>query len=63
MSFTCINIATCYRNGVSRSGCYCAVSIAWDKLKSEGEVDVFHAVKTVKTNRPQLVENLVNVYP
>lgn len=52
-----------YRNGVSRVGCYCAISIAWDKLKAEGEVDVFRAVSTIKINRPQLVENLVRFYP
>ena len=40
---------------------YAAISIAWDKLKSEGEVDIFRAVKTIKMNRPDLVENLVGI--
>ncbi len=53
---------TCFRNGVSRCGVYLAVSIAWDKLKSEGDIDVFRAVKTIKMNRPDLVENLVSTH-
>lgn len=56
------------RNGVSRAGVFCAVSMCVDKLRAEGEVDVFNAVRTVMRNRPQLVENLVsisvgNLYP
>ncbi|XP_013394760.1 receptor-type tyrosine-protein phosphatase epsilon isoform X4 [Lingula anatina] len=47
------------KNGVSRCGVFCAISMACEKLKAEGEVDIFKAVKTVKMNRPQLVENLV----
>ena len=46
---------------MSRCGCYCAISHAWEKLKVEGEVDIFRAVKNIKTNRPQLVENLVRI--
>ncbi len=46
---------------MSRCGVFCAVSIAWEKLKSEGEVDIFRAVKTIKMNRPELVENLVSL--
>ena len=45
---------------MSRCGCYCAISIAWDKLKAEGEVDVFRAASTIKINRPTLLENLVS---
>ncbi|KAI0215757.1 Receptor-type tyrosine-protein phosphatase S [Lamellibrachia satsuma] len=53
-------IPTCVisRNGVSRGGCYCVISIAWDKLREEGVVDIFRAVNMVKMNRPQLVDNL-----
>ena len=47
---------------MSRCGCYCVISIAWDKLREEGSVDVFHAVKMVKMNRPQLVDNLVGLH-
>ena len=54
------DVAGCYcRNGVSRCGCYCVISIAWDKLREEGVIDIFRAVNMVKMNRPQLVDNLV----
>ena len=58
---TNIHIYPMCRNGVSRCGCYCAISTTWDKLRAEGEVDIFRAVKTIKMNRPQLVENLVSI--
>lgn len=48
------------RDGISRCGIYCTASIAWDKLKAEGEVDIFTSVKVVKTNRPVLVPNMVS---
>ncbi|XP_074641310.1 uncharacterized protein LOC141899056 [Tubulanus polymorphus] len=47
------------KNGVSRCGIYCALNIAFDKMRAEGEVDIFKAVRTVKSNRYHLVENLV----
>ena len=49
------------RNGVRRCGCYCVISLAWEKLREEGVIDVFHSVKMVKMNRPQLVANVVGV--
>ncbi|ELT89482.1 hypothetical protein CAPTEDRAFT_136827, partial [Capitella teleta] len=53
-------IPTCVlsRDGISRCGIYLTASIAWEKLKAEGEIDVFNAVKVVKTNRPALIPNL-----
>lgn len=48
------------RNGVSRAGVYCATSICTDQIRKSAEVDVFNAVRTVKQNRPQLVENVVS---
>lgn len=41
-------------------GSYCAISIVWDKLKCEGEVDLFSAMRTVKMNRPQLISSMVS---
>lgn len=54
----CLNTGYC-RNGVSRAGVFCALSICVEQHKVEAEVDVFNAVKRVKRNRPQLVENIV----
>jgi len=44
-----------YRDGVSRCGIYCVVSMTWDKLVYERQADVFQTVLSVKRNRPQLV--------
>lgn len=45
-------------NGRSRTGVYCAASIAIEQAIEHEEVDVFTAVKTVRRHRPQLVENI-----
>ncbi|PAA69872.1 hypothetical protein BOX15_Mlig005009g1, partial [Macrostomum lignano] len=44
-------------NGVSRCGPFCVLHMTMDKLRFEGEIDIFRAVEKVKRNRPQLVEN------
>lgn len=49
-----------FRDGITRCGIYLTASIAWEKLKAEGEIDIFNTVKVVKTNRPPLVPNLVS---
>jgi len=48
------------RDGVSRCGLYCVVSVMWDKLGSERHVDIFQTVLAVKRNRPQLVSDKVH---
>lgn len=48
-----------HRNGRSRVGVYCAANVAIEQVVQHGEVDVFQAVKTVRRNRPKLVENEV----
>ncbi|RWS25062.1 receptor-type tyrosine-protein phosphatase kappa-like protein [Leptotrombidium deliense] len=45
-------------NGQSRAGVYCAANVAIEQVIKYGEIDVFSAVKTVRKNRPQLVENM-----
>ncbi|CAH1773965.1 unnamed protein product [Owenia fusiformis] len=47
------------KNGVNRCGVFCALNIACDKLNTEGEIDIFKAVKCVKMNRPQLVDSMM----
>ena len=52
------------RDGFSKAGVYCTLSICCEQLESEREVDVFNAVRLVKQNRPQLVPTLVSMlYP
>ncbi|KAL5022618.1 hypothetical protein ScPMuIL_001773 [Solemya velum] len=47
------------KDGSSRCGVYCVINICCEQLKSEGEVDVFSAVRTVKKNRKELVPNIM----
>uniref|UniRef100_A0A0L8G606 Protein-tyrosine-phosphatase n=1 Tax=Octopus bimaculoides TaxID=37653 RepID=A0A0L8G606_OCTBM len=44
-------------NGASRSGLYCAISCVLERINAEKEVDVFQAVKQLRLNRSQLVDN------
>ncbi|CAL8312664.1 unnamed protein product [Merluccius merluccius] len=45
-------------NGGGRSGAFCAVSIVCEMLRQQRSVDVFHAVKTLRNNKPNMVDLL-----
>ncbi|XP_067118513.1 receptor-type tyrosine-protein phosphatase mu-like [Centruroides vittatus] len=45
-------------DGVRACGIYCTCVFVLDKIKAEQEVDVFLAVRCIRGNRPQLIENL-----
>lgn len=47
-------------DGRSRAGVYCAANACIEQVIQHGEVDIFQAVKTVRRQRPQLVENMVS---
>ena len=47
-----------FRDGVKRAGFYCALSICLRQMTHNNEVDVFNAVRTVKQNRPSLVNRV-----
>ena len=49
-----------FRNGVGRSGVFCAVSTVAEKITSDDAVDIFQAVKRLRMNRPLMVETLVS---
>lgn len=46
-------------NGGGRSGVFCSISIAREMLRQQRCVDVFHAVKTLRNNKPNMVDVLV----
>lgn len=48
-----------FSDGRSRAGVYCAANACIEQVIQHGEVDIFQAVKTVRRQRPQLVENMV----
>uniref|UniRef100_A0A3B3TJ64 Receptor-type tyrosine-protein phosphatase kappa n=1 Tax=Poecilia latipinna TaxID=48699 RepID=A0A3B3TJ64_9TELE len=45
-------------NGGGRSGTFCAISIVCEMLQHQHSVDVFHAVKTLRNNKPNMVDLL-----
>lgn len=51
------------RNGGGRSGTFCAISIVCEMLRHQRAVDVFHAVKTLRNNKPNMVDLLVGLRP
>ncbi|KAJ8270755.1 hypothetical protein GJAV_G00118870 [Gymnothorax javanicus] len=44
-------------NGGGRSGMFCAISIVCDMIKRQNVVDVFHAVKSLRNSKPNMVES------
>lgn len=50
-----------HRNGGGRSGTFCAISIVCEMLRHQRTVDVFHAVKTLRNNKPNMVDLLVGL--
>ena len=47
--------------GVGRSGAFCAISTAIERVKAEGTVDIFHGVKHLRTQRPHMVQTMVRI--
>ncbi|XP_041043600.1 receptor-type tyrosine-protein phosphatase kappa isoform X2 [Carcharodon carcharias] len=45
-------------NGGGRSGMFCAINIICEMVKRQNVVDVFHGVKTLRNNKPNMVETL-----
>ncbi|KAJ8287374.1 hypothetical protein COCON_G00000330 [Conger conger] len=45
-------------NGGSRSGVFCAASFVCDMIKRQSVVDVFHAVKSLRNSKPNMVDSL-----
>nr|XP_033794962.1 receptor-type tyrosine-protein phosphatase kappa isoform X4 [Geotrypetes seraphini] len=44
-------------NGGGRSGMFCAIGIICEMIKRQNVVDVFHAVKTLRNSKPNMVES------
>uniref|UniRef100_A0A674N9C3 protein-tyrosine-phosphatase n=1 Tax=Takifugu rubripes TaxID=31033 RepID=A0A674N9C3_TAKRU len=45
-------------NGGGRSGVFCSINIVCEMLRQQRCVDVFHAVKTLRNNKPNMVDVL-----
>ena len=46
--------------GIGRTGAFCALSTAIERVKAEGIVDVFHTIKHLRTQRPHMVQTVVS---
>uniref|UniRef100_A0A6Q2YBY3 Receptor-type tyrosine-protein phosphatase kappa n=1 Tax=Esox lucius TaxID=8010 RepID=A0A6Q2YBY3_ESOLU len=46
-------------NGGGRSGMFCAISIVCEMIKRQNVVDVFHAVKSLRNSKPNMVDSPV----
>ena len=44
---------------MGRTGTFCALMMCHDRLKTEHMADVFYAIKTIRAQRPGMVENAV----
>lgn len=47
--------------GIGRTGAFCALSTAIERVKAEGMVDVFHTIKHLRTQRPHMVQTVVSM--
>lgn len=56
----CPHCFSAYRNGGGRSGVFCASSIVCEMAKRQSVVDVFHAVKTLRNSKPNMVDTPVS---
>lgn len=46
--------------GCGRTGTYIAVSILLERLKTEGVVDVFQTARTLRLQRPSMIQSVVS---
>ena len=49
-----------YSAGIGRTGAFCALNIAIERVKAEGLVNVYQTVKHLRTQRPHMVQTLVS---
>ena len=48
-----------YSDGLGRTGTFCALMMCYDRFKTEHMADVFYSIKTMRAQRPGMVENTV----
>lgn len=51
------------RQGVERTGLFCAFMNMMDQLDKDKEVDVYDAVKRVRQARPEFIDGIVRSFP
>ena len=61
VSKTVINYCVFISDGVIRSGTFICIHSQLERLKTEGVVDVFQAIKSARIQRPGLIPNTVSL--
>ncbi len=46
--------------GIGRTGAFCCLSTAIERVKAEGMVDVFYNIKHLRTQRAHMVQSVVS---
>ena len=54
-----MSVSLCYSAGAGRTGTFCALSTVLERVKAEGILDVFQTVKSLRLQRPHMVQTLV----
>ena len=49
-------------DGIGRTGTFCTIMLCHERLLGEHMADVFYAIKTMRTQRPGMVENSVRKF-
>ena len=57
---TMVNISFVYSASVGRSATFCALKIVLEQVKTEGIIDVFYTVHTMRTRQPLAVRQIVS---
>lgn len=57
--FACVCV---YSAGAGRTGTFCALSTVLERVKAEGILDVFQTVKSLRLQRPHMVQTLVRTF-
>ena len=55
------NVLYLFSMGVGRTGVFIALSIALERMRYEGVIDLFQTVKMLRTQRPAMVQTEVSV--
>ena len=58
-STVCMLHICTHSGGCGRTGTFIAVSILLERLKTEGVVDVFNTVRSLRLQRPSMVQSVV----
>ena len=60
MIFSLFFVVVVNSSGAGRTGVFCALSILLGRIQAEGVVDVFQTIRTLRHQRPHMVQDPVS---